>query len=1024
MARYALIVGINRYRDEENIQPLRFAVQDARQVYGFFRSLRFEADALMESEASCGAIEERLRAVSSRLEAGDLFLFYFAGHGYQWGMPGEERQYLLAWDADLWALRHGGGGRAVPMRLVEECTRGVGAGRVVVLDACRSSLRPGERGASAAAAMLSGRDIEMVVSSSAAGSSPLVVVSSCRPGQLSYEHGGLRGGLFTTSMLEVLSALRRQGKPLAFTTETNRAIAERMRRLAEEIRLEDREGVGEFWVEGDATGVVLFPGSGRVGRDVHVPPVVAKPRPDPEEAEVKEWDVEELEVKVEVERVEVAAPAATEGLPPLSEELRALRPEIAGMEKAIAELKAGTHRSLERAKGAVREAELQLQTFEEELAANEVDLPPEVREKLEEKVSAEPRAAASEFCRLAPGVKPSELLPFVARLRNVQKAKRALESVKEQLHRAVERKIAEIEAAGKALRKKLQELEGRDLESVLRVLWPRLRGADLVEVWPELEPKLRTRGYRWEDHELLEKVEAFVRRADEEVEEVERLVGRARLREAAERARAALEDYPGHPSLTALAEKIASLEAGRAASEIEALIRRWRLSRAERRLQHALSAHGPHELLVRLRGQIEAKRARVRRAIWFGLYIFLAAVASQVATLLVLAVLIGPFVLLWELLVRAVQGDAKAQLRRGYLLQKLGHSTRAVKWYRRAAKQGHAGAQYNLGMCYYYGGGVPEDRSEAVKWFRGAAEQGHAGAQYELGCCYYFGLWGPEDLSEAAIWYRMAAEQGHADAQYNLGRCYYYGQGVPEDKSEAVKWYRRAAKQGHVVAQYNLGRCYYYGEGVPEDKSKAVKWYRKAAEQGDAEAQFNLGSCYAYGDGVAQDKSKAVKWYRKAAEQGHVEAQYNLGLCYDYGKGVWWDRSEAVKWYRKAAEQGLADAQYNLGWCYDHGEGVAEDKSEAVKWYRKAAEQGYAAAQNNLGWCYDHGEGVAEDKSEAVKWYRKAAEQGDVVAQYNLGRCYELGDGVPEDKSEAVKWYRKAAEQGHELAVARLRELE
>jgi TPR repeat protein len=51
-----------------------------------------------------------------------------------------------------------------------------------------------------------------------------------------------------------------------------------------------------------------------------------------------------------------------------------------------------------------------------------------------------------------------------------------------------------------------------------------------------------------------------------------------------------------------------------------------------------------------------------------------------------------------------------------------------VKWFRKAAEQGHAPAQYNLGVCYYYGNGVPQNYREAVRWIRKAAEQGHADA--------------------------------------------------------------------------------------------------------------------------------------------------------------------------------------------------------------------------------------------------------------------------------------------------------
>ena len=48
----------------------------------------------------------------------------------------------------------------------------------------------------------------------------------------------------------------------------------------------------------------------------------------------------------------------------------------------------------------------------------------------------------------------------------------------------------------------------------------------------------------------------------------------------------------------------------------------------------------------------------------------------------------------------------------------------AVKWYRLAAEQGVAAAQYNLGLMYDNGDGVPENDREAVKWYRLAAEQG------------------------------------------------------------------------------------------------------------------------------------------------------------------------------------------------------------------------------------------------------------------------------------------------------------
>ena len=111
-----------------------------------------------------------------------------------------------------------------------------------------------------------------------------------------------------------------------------------------------------------------------------------------------------------------------------------------------------------------------------------------------------------------------------------------------------------------------------------------------------------------------------------------------------------------------------------------------------------------------------------------------------------------------------------------------------------------------------------------------AAEQGDAEAQYDLGRMYLTGIGVPGDKAEAVKWTRKAAEQGHARAQFQLGFAYDLGEGVPEDNTESVKWYRKAAKQGDARAQFQLGLAYDFGEGVPKDATEAAKWYRKAAE--------------------------------------------------------------------------------------------------------------------------------------------------------------------------------------------------
>ena len=89
-----------------------------------------------------------------------------------------------------------------------------------------------------------------------------------------------------------------------------------------------------------------------------------------------------------------------------------------------------------------------------------------------------------------------------------------------------------------------------------------------------------------------------------------------------------------------------------------------------------------------------------------------------------------------------------------------------------------------------------EDYEVALEEFRKAAEQGHAGAQFYLGILYRRGRGVAPDFAEAVRWYRKAADQGHAKAQYSLGRMHQRGQGVDKDFAEAARWHRMGRGPG------------------------------------------------------------------------------------------------------------------------------------------------------------------------------------------------------------------------------------
>ena len=106
------------------------------------------------------------------------------------------------------------------------------------------------------------------------------------------------------------------------------------------------------------------------------------------------------------------------------------------------------------------------------------------------------------------------------------------------------------------------------------------------------------------------------------------------------------------------------------------------------------------------------------------------------------------------------------------------------------ADGGDRAARHNLGALFAEGLG---DYPAAAEWFRKAAEQGLAEAQFNLGVLHATGRGVPRDHRQAARWYRSAAEQGHAHAQLNLGALCANGQGVARDYVEAYKWFKLAA---------------------------------------------------------------------------------------------------------------------------------------------------------------------------------------------------------------------------------------
>jgi TPR repeat protein len=96
---------------------------------------------------------------------------------------------------------------------------------------------------------------------------------------------------------------------------------------------------------------------------------------------------------------------------------------------------------------------------------------------------------------------------------------------------------------------------------------------------------------------------------------------------------------------------------------------------------------------------------------------------------------------------------------------------------------------------------VPQSYDQSIMWLERAANQGHAGAQCQLGHTHREGngpINGTGRFNEAIRWYQLAADQGHADAQLHLGILHH---AHLLDDQKARHWLALSAGQGNESAR-------------------------------------------------------------------------------------------------------------------------------------------------------------------------------------------------------------------------------
>ena len=375
-------------------------------------------------------------------------------------------------------------------------------------------------------------------------------------------------------------------------------------------------------------------------------------------------------------------------------------------------------------------------------------------------------------------------------------------------------------------------------------------------------------------------------------------------------------------------------------------------------------------------------------------------------------------------------------------------------WLLKAADQNHKDAQYELADVIK---GRGHYTNRAVDYYCRAARLGHAEAAYELGCAYEKG-W----LLEIKDGGRKGAPSKEEPLEERLKHT--------RDVGKAVEWYHEAAVRGQFRALNALGRLYWQGwDGQAQDRARAMTYFQRAL------------ACAPFADPLkvkeedrGPEGTRYLNWsYHWGDFEGLAEAdvRYQLGLMWENGYG-WRPKNwrSAKDWYcivdRFRPDLHSSEASYRLGCMYEEGgHGLQEDRRKARDWYERARGSGdtpsHPSAEYRLGCMYYDGmekEGEGSDWRNAAARYesylgavdsraddaqnsidrpkctvgrdgdptsrmasKSREEEGEPTpsnVEYRLAVMYqEGGHGLDKDESKALELMVRAAEHGNEKAM-------
>ena len=274
----------------------------------------------------------------------------------------------------------------------------------------------------------------------------------------------------------------------------------------------------------------------------------------------------------------------------------------------------------------------------------------------------------------------------------------------------------------------------------------------------------------------------------------------------------------------------------------------------------------------------------------------------------------------------------------------------ALKHFKPLAEKGDISAQFNMGLMYENGHGVPKDDKKAIYWWTKSATQGYAKAQLLLGQKYHLGEGTPKNIDKAIHWYTKSAEQEFAMAQYNLGHIYESDMYGKENKKTSLYWYTKSAKNGNKDAQEIIGRLYFKGEEIPQNTKLAYMWLTISKQNGNRDAGeiLNVISLLL----TPKEMEKINKISKQCMKTKYKNCDINDTSKENFNKGFKayneGDYKTALHHIKKSATQGNPLAQFILSSMHYKGQSTPQDQKLAYMWITLAIQNNKTTNNDNL----------------------------------------------------------------------------